>query len=287
MTIPGLRRVSGGVRRVVRSTRGKRIAVVACVAFMSAMPVGAQEASPSASTGATQALQKRCAAPGWPEASLRAGESGSVLLKLLVDVDGAVIDAKVQTSSGYPRLDDAALAGLRKCRFTPGRDADGKPAQAWGTIRYTFKRDSDGRQNPLWATIRLKGLHQYIERATALCKERNPTDAQALEEARLGWHTRNDAILAEVDELEGRQQGLITGEPVDEMKARRVTFVQAGVDDFVAQNIVYLTATSAAGQTVWCTDYLSMVSDGRRDAPRVASDAVAHIRAQLNEIGTR
>lgn len=81
---------------------------------------------------------KNCREPDYPSVSERLGEAGSVVLQLLVGVDGKVSDSKVEQSSGYPRLDKAAVEGLSRCKFTPG-SVDGVPAPAWAQIKYTFK----------------------------------------------------------------------------------------------------------------------------------------------------
>lgn len=73
--------------------------------------------------------------PEYPPASRRLGEQGTVILDVLVDETGRAIDAKVVQSSGFPRLDEAALAGVKtNYRFAPGT-VDGKPQ----AMRYTFK----------------------------------------------------------------------------------------------------------------------------------------------------
>ncbi len=81
---------------------------------------------------------KNCRDPDYPAVSERLGEVGTVVLSLLVGVDGRVKDRRVESSSGYPRLDKAALEGLGRCRFTPGTN-DGVPEDAWAQIRYTFR----------------------------------------------------------------------------------------------------------------------------------------------------
>ena len=40
-------------------------------------------------------------------------------LSFLIDVDGKVLDSKVDRSSGFRRLDEAARAGLGLCKFKP------------------------------------------------------------------------------------------------------------------------------------------------------------------------
>jgi periplasmic protein TonB len=81
---------------------------------------------------------KSCAEPEYPAASARLGESGKVVLALLVGVDGRVVESKVEQTSGFPRLDEAARAALSLCKFTPGT-VDSKPTQAWGRLAYVFR----------------------------------------------------------------------------------------------------------------------------------------------------
>ncbi len=79
-----------------------------------------------------------CRQPEYPPVSERLGEAGSVVLQLLVGVDGKVTDSKVESSSGYERLDKAAQAALSRCKFEPGT-VDGVPSPAWAQLKYTFR----------------------------------------------------------------------------------------------------------------------------------------------------
>lgn len=82
---------------------------------------------------------KRRFQPDYPPTSRRLGEEGSVILQVLVGPDGAVQDAKVQTSSGYPRLDEAALNHAKRAwKFTPGTE-DGKAVTMWHSVKVTFR----------------------------------------------------------------------------------------------------------------------------------------------------
>lgn len=54
-----------------------------------------------------------------PRASRRAGEHGTVWLRVVVDVRGHPAAVGVQRSSGYARLDENALAAMRQARFRP------------------------------------------------------------------------------------------------------------------------------------------------------------------------
>lgn len=54
-----------------------------------------------------------------PMASRRLGESGTVWLQVLVDAQGQPRQVSLHRSSGYPRLDEQALAAMRQARFQP------------------------------------------------------------------------------------------------------------------------------------------------------------------------
>mgnify|MGYP000281677152 CR=1 FL=1 len=56
--------------------------------------------------------------------SRRLGEEGRVLLAVQVDADGAPRQVRIARSSGYPRLDAAALAAVEKWRFVPARQGE-------------------------------------------------------------------------------------------------------------------------------------------------------------------
>ncbi len=77
--------------------------------------------------------------PEYPLQSRQLGEQGSVLLQVLVDIDGRVREVKLAQSSGYDRLDQAALREIKSAyRFLPGT-VDGTPQPMWYTIKYNWK----------------------------------------------------------------------------------------------------------------------------------------------------
>jgi len=57
--------------------------------------------------------------PPYPRISLRLDEEGSVLVRIHVGADGRVGAVEVLESSGFERLDEAAVAGVRAWRFEP------------------------------------------------------------------------------------------------------------------------------------------------------------------------
>lgn len=77
--------------------------------------------------------------PEYPPASRRAGEAGTVVLRIFVLENGRVREAQVAQSSGFPRLDEAAVReATRAWRFIPGTQ-DGQPAGMWYEIKVTFR----------------------------------------------------------------------------------------------------------------------------------------------------
>jgi protein TonB len=61
------------------------------------------------------------AAPAYPPRSRRLGEEGTVILRVELSEAGTVGAVRVKTSSGFPRLDEAALAAVRGWRCSPAR----------------------------------------------------------------------------------------------------------------------------------------------------------------------
>ena len=59
--------------------------------------------------------------PIYPAEALQAGLQGRVILRVVVRETGLVEIARLETSSGVPSLDEAALNAVRMWRFTPGR----------------------------------------------------------------------------------------------------------------------------------------------------------------------
>ena len=76
--------------------------------------------------------------PVYPPASRRAGEEGTVRLKVLVDTNGRASNVQVTQSSGFARLDQAAQEAVRKWRFVAATDGTNK-IQAYTQVAVTFK----------------------------------------------------------------------------------------------------------------------------------------------------
>lgn len=81
-----------------------------------------------------------CTKPEYPKTALRNGDTGTVVLALLIGTDGKVADSRVERSSGFRDLDRAAQAGLSLCKFKPGT-VDGVAQQSWTRMQYVWSLD--------------------------------------------------------------------------------------------------------------------------------------------------
>lgn len=76
-------------------------------------------------------------APIYPHMSRRLREQGKVLLRVMVTPDGQPAEIEVRESSGYPRLDQAALESVQRWRFVPARQGD-KGVSAWVLVPISY-----------------------------------------------------------------------------------------------------------------------------------------------------
>ncbi len=75
--------------------------------------------------------------PSYPSISRRMGEQGKVLLRVLVDENGLPQQIEIKQSSGFDRLDKAALASVQRWRFVPGK-RNGVPEAMWNIVPVNF-----------------------------------------------------------------------------------------------------------------------------------------------------
>jgi protein TonB len=76
----------------------------------------------------------------YPRAAIVNEEQGTVSMSLLVSASGDVKDSRLNKSSGYKSLDNAALRKMAACKFAPGTK-DGAPADTWTRVDYAWKID--------------------------------------------------------------------------------------------------------------------------------------------------
>ena len=75
--------------------------------------------------------------PPYPPLSKRMGEQGKVVIRTLIGADGLAHEASIHQSSGFDRLDQAALATARKWRYVPGKRT-GVAEAMWFNVPFTF-----------------------------------------------------------------------------------------------------------------------------------------------------
>ncbi len=110
------------------------------------IPKDAPKAAPAPTQAAPPPVTQAKIAPGVnlanlcpsPSASRRLGEAGSVVVLFYVTASGKATEAKVESSSGFPRLDESAVNCLRKGRYVPST-VGGQPVDSWQRIRWTWK----------------------------------------------------------------------------------------------------------------------------------------------------
>ena len=106
-------------------------------------PSGASGAGSSGPSGPQTVLPSTKAAylnnpkPQYPPMSKRLGETGTVVFRVLVGADGTAKEVIVRKSSGYERLDMAALEAIRKWRFVPGTRG-GVPEDMWFNLPWKW-----------------------------------------------------------------------------------------------------------------------------------------------------
>ncbi len=59
--------------------------------------------------------------PAYPLAARRRGDQGTVLIRVVVNVEGLAASVGIEKTSGYPALDEAALTAVKSWRFVPAR----------------------------------------------------------------------------------------------------------------------------------------------------------------------
>lgn len=104
-----------------------------------APPPPVAQPTPVARTAPKSDPRRPLSQPEYPPSSRRAGEAGTVILEVYVLETGRVGEARVKQSSGYPRLDEAAVREVKRSwRLVPGTE-NGKPVPMWGQFAVTFK----------------------------------------------------------------------------------------------------------------------------------------------------
>lgn len=111
--------------------------VLVAAAAPSAPPAPPAPAPSPADMGDLSSRMISATPPSYPLESRRRREQGTVVLAVLLGTDGRVSDIAVSSSSGFDRLDHAALSAVRRWRWAP-IVRDGVPALVRGLVRIPF-----------------------------------------------------------------------------------------------------------------------------------------------------
>ena len=163
--------------------------------------------------------------PKYPFASMRTGEQGAAVVRVRVDELGRVVDVKIGRSSGFSRLDGAALDAVRKWKFTPAARGSA-PEGTWGEteLRFTLYRFTYSRLSA-----------RALDEAGA---ER--VRSGALDEATPGSEAALKRFIADV------LSGAITGDP-DSQTRSEVTRLKVALREWGEVKSVQFTGGAAPG----------------------------------------
>lgn len=120
----------------------------------------------------TKARPIKPVGPEYPKAEQDAGHEGRVILDIHVLKNGKPESVRVQTSSGYPALDAAAVAAASKWKFNPATDTNGKKTESNALIPLQFKMPFDPLKQ------RCSQLTKEVQAVRAAKPDAKPMDIQ-------------------------------------------------------------------------------------------------------------
>jgi periplasmic protein TonB len=116
-----------------------RVAPVAALAPSSPPVVAAKaKAAEPVFEAQYQSASLRNPAPSYPPLSRRFGEEGRVVLRVLVSSGGKALTVELLSSSGHPRLDEAARKMVATWRFIPAQRGQ-ETLQTWLRVPVVFQ----------------------------------------------------------------------------------------------------------------------------------------------------
>lgn len=257
-------------RMIDVGARRCRALLVAFALGLCAQTAAMAQASDDDDASVPRARADTCPQPDYPAESEAAGESGTVMLALRIGADGRVGEARVEESSGFARLDEAALAALRQCRFEPAR-ANGKPVEAWSRLKYTYKIATPDSPDDrlLDAVTKITHLRKYIDGLGAQCQQVLPDEAQAFAQARHDWHATNDGLVAQAGTLKQGLYAKVRGESKGQSAASVIsameTRLQTRTDEAAAQGLAAIGKLSESEQVSSCEKSLRALAAGAFD----------------------
>jgi TonB family protein len=175
------------------------------VALLLAIALASEEAAPQAPPVPTPSgvltkapVLKRFVPAEYPPELAEVGVTGQVVLALVIDEAGQVVQATVVEPSPYPSFNSAAIHAVTQFEFEPA-EIDGKPASVEITYRYEFVLRRAPSSAPSDAPVALFG--RVVERGT-----RSAVASAAVEAGGVAAETDADGRF----ELRGVAPGKVT-----------------------------------------------------------------------------
>jgi protein TonB len=101
------------------------------------VPPSAEPSTPAVMAAKSLSVMRRVE-PVYPPASRRLDEKGVVGLRVLVDERGRPREVQVAKSSGFDRLDEAAVTAVRRWQFSPAMQ-ESRAVTAWTRVNVVFQ----------------------------------------------------------------------------------------------------------------------------------------------------
>jgi periplasmic protein TonB len=102
-------------------------------------PADIAPAAPADIAPTALAYDRRTRVP-YPRDAARQRQQGTVILRVLVGIDGVPRNVEIERSSGFRSLDDAARAAVRRWTFQPGTRG-GIATPLWARVPISFRLD--------------------------------------------------------------------------------------------------------------------------------------------------
>jgi protein TonB len=136
------------VRAETAVTKTSAEPALPAIAETARVPAAASPAAPAAPRSESvtappvfNAAYLRNPPPRYPRAARRSSEEGTVLLRVLVTIDGTAARVELDRSSGSASLDSAALEAVRNWRFVPARRG-AENVEDWVRVPVVFRLES-------------------------------------------------------------------------------------------------------------------------------------------------
>jgi TonB family protein len=129
------------LKRAAPGAKRAGVGLMLATTLSLACAYAAWASQPVADEAVTGPAYARISPPKYPEESLAAREQGKVMLRVLVNREGLPEQVEVEESAGAARLDEAAIATVRKWRFVPANDGHTTMSR-WVLVPVTFSLDA-------------------------------------------------------------------------------------------------------------------------------------------------